>query len=89
MCIRDRLKSGKAAVVVTCDDFELAATKDQLAMAGGTVWTYEVSAEAMEAAAPADETPADKAMDQAAAVAGPAAGIMGVAGASAAVQEQL
>ena len=87
--IADELKSGKAAVVVTCDDFELAATKDQLVMAGGTVWTYEVSAEAMEAAAPADETPADKAMDQAAAVAGPAAGIMGVAGASAAVQEQL
>ena len=76
-------------MVVTCDDFELPATKDELTMAGGTVWTYEVSAEAMEAAAPADETPADEAMDQAAAVAGPAAGVLGMAGAWAAVQEQL
>lgn len=80
--IGEELKSGKYAVVVTCDESELAATRDHLEMAGGTIWTYEVSPEAMEAAAEA-ETAAEKAMDQAAAVAGPAAGILGVAGASA------
>ena len=87
--IADELKAGKAAVVVTCDEHELQPILDELTLIGGTVWTYEVSAEAMEAAALADETPADEAMNQAAAVAGPAAGILGVAGAEAAVQEQL
>ncbi len=80
--IGEELKSGKYAVVVTCDESELAATRDHLEMAGGAIWTYEVSAEAMAAAAEA-ETAAEKAMDQAAAVAGPAAGSLGVAGASA------
>jgi hypothetical protein len=80
--IGEELRNGKHAVVVTCDDFEVQAVKDYLEMAGGTIWTYEVSAEAMEAAAGA-ESAAEKAMDQAAAVAGPAAGILGVAGASA------
>ncbi len=82
--IGEELRSGKHAVVVTCDDFEVQATKDYLEMAGGTIWTYEVSAEAMEAAASAG-TAAEKAIDQAAAMAGPAAGIPGVAGASATV----
>lgn len=81
--IGEALKQGKVAVVVTCDEDELAATKDQLQMAGGVIWTYEVSAEAMSTAAEA-ETAAEVAMDQAAAVAGPAAGVIGVAGASAA-----
>lgn len=81
--IGEELKQGKVAVVVTCDEDELAATKDQLQMVGGVIWTYEVSAEAMTAAAEA-ETAAEMAMDQAAAVAGPAAGVLGIAGASAA-----
>lgn len=80
--IGEELKSGKHAVVVTCDDYEVQATKDHLQMTGGAIWTYEVSAEAMEAAAGA-ESESEKAMDQAAAVAGPAAGVLGVAGASA------
>lgn len=80
--IGEELRSGKHAVVATCDDHEVQATKDHLQMAGGTIWTYEVSAEAMEAAASA-ESAAEEAMDQAAAVAGPAAGVLGVAGASA------
>lgn len=80
--IGEELRSGKHAVVVTCDDYEVQATKDHLQMAGGVIWTYEVSAEAMEAAAGA-ESESEKAMDQAAAVAGPAAGVLGVAGASA------
>lgn len=63
--IGEELKQGKVAVVVTCDEDELAATRDQLQMAGGVIWTYEVSAEAMA-------TAAEVAMDQAAAVAGPA-----------------
>ena len=88
--IAEELKRGKAAVVVTCDDHEVAATQDHLAMSGGTVWTYQVPAEALdEAAAAADtwgevEDPAQKAEYQAAAVAGPAAGVLGVAGAQAA-----
>lgn len=80
--IGEELRSGKHAVVITCDDFEVQATKDHLEMAGGAIWTYEISAEAMEAAAGA-ESAAEKAMEQAAAVTGPAAGILGVAGASA------
>ncbi len=85
--IADELKSGKAAVVVTCDDFKLAATKDHLAMAGGTVWTYEVSAEAMEEAAAVEETPTDVAMDPAAAVTDPDVGAMGELGAATAMRE--
>ncbi|HNU06031.1 MAG TPA: hypothetical protein PKL67_17990 [Anaerolineae bacterium] len=81
--IGEELKRGKYAVVVTCDEDELPATKDQLQMVGGVIWTYEVSAEAMTAAAEA-ATSAEIAMDQAAAVAGPAAGVLAVAGASAA-----
>ena len=81
--IGEELRSGKHGVVVTCDDFEVQATKDHLEMAGGVIWTYEGSAEAMEAAAGA-ESAAEKAMEQAAAVAGPAAGMLSVAGASAA-----
>jgi hypothetical protein len=87
--IAEELKRGKAAVVVTCDDHEVAATQDHLAMSGGTVWTYQVPAEALdEAAAAADSfgevaDSAERAEYQAAAVAGPAAGVLGVAGAQA------
>jgi len=85
--IVEELKSGKVAVVVTCDDHEVAATKDHLAMSGGTVWTYEVPAEALDEAAATwgeIDDAAEKAEYQAAAVAGPAAGILGIAGAQAA-----
>ncbi len=88
--IAEELKSGKVAVIVTCDDHEVAATKDHLAMAGGTVWTYQVSAEALDEAAAAAHTwgeiedPGEKAEYQAAAVAGPAAGLLGVQGVQAA-----
>ena len=85
--IVEELKSGKVAVVVTCDDHEVAATKDHLAMSGGTVWTYEVPAEALDEAAATwgeIDDAAEKAEYQAAAVAGPAAGILGVMGAQAA-----
>lgn len=88
--IAEELKRGKVAVVVTCDDYEVAAVQDHLAMSGGTVWTYQVPADALdEVAAAADswgevEDPAEKAEYQAAAVAGPAAGVLGVMGAQAA-----
>jgi hypothetical protein len=85
--IAEELKSGKAAVVVTCDDHEVAATQDHLAMSGGTVWTYQVPAEALDEAASTwgeIDDAAEKAEYQAAAVAGPAAGILGVMGAQAA-----
>jgi hypothetical protein len=85
--IAEELKGGKVAVVVTCDDHEVAATKDHLAMSGGTVWTYQVPAEALDEAAATwgeIDDAAEKAEYQAAAVAGPAAGILGIAGAQAA-----
>jgi len=49
------LDAGKAAVVVTCDDFEVEGTSEQLASAGGTVKTYTVPAEAIEEASQAIE----------------------------------
>ncbi len=79
--IGEELKQGKVAVVVTCDEDELAATRDQLQMAGGVIWTYEVSAEALATAAEV-ETTTEMTVGQAAAVAGVAAGVMSVAGAS-------
>jgi hypothetical protein len=56
-------------------------------MSGGTVWTYQVPAEALDEAAATwgeIEDAGEKAEYQAAAVAGPAAGILGVMGAQAA-----
>ena len=85
--IAEELKRGKAAVVVTCYDHEVAATQDHLAMSGGTVWTYQVPAEALDEAAATwgeIDDAAEKAEYQAAAVAGPAAGVLGVMGAQAA-----
>jgi hypothetical protein len=63
--IAEELKSGKAAVVVTCDDHEVAATQDHLAMSGGTVWTYQVPAEALDEAAAATWGEIDDAAEKA------------------------
>jgi len=51
--IGKELDAGRAAVVVTCDDFEVAQTRDQLIKAGGKVRNYEVPEEAIAAAAAA------------------------------------
>jgi hypothetical protein len=44
------LEGGKVALVVTCDDYEVAATQDWLAGAGGTVRGYSVPSAALEEA---------------------------------------
>jgi len=51
--IGKELDSGRAAVVVTCDDYEVAPTRDQLIKSGGRVRNYEVPQEAIIAAAQA------------------------------------
>jgi uncharacterized membrane protein len=44
------LKDGKAAVIVTCDEYEVESTADQLTKVGGKIKSYVVSADAMSAA---------------------------------------
>jgi hypothetical protein len=51
--IGKELDAGRVAVVVTCDDFEVAPTRDQLIKAGGKVRNYEVPQEAIIEAAQA------------------------------------
>jgi len=51
--IGKELDAGRAAVVVTCDDFEVAPTRDQLIKAGGKVRNYVVPEEAYIEAAKA------------------------------------
>ncbi len=53
------LKTGKAGVVITCDDNELEPTKAELIKAGGTIWVYEMSPEEMADAAEAAQTQAE------------------------------
>lgn len=47
------LDAGKVAVLVPCDDWEIESAEDFLKASHGTVQTYKVSTEALEAAAPA------------------------------------
>jgi uncharacterized membrane protein len=71
------LDRGLVAVVVACDDFEVGPTSDHLAMAGGTIYTYQVPAEAVEEASRVIESDELTAAATAAAVAAtdePAAG---------------
>jgi hypothetical protein len=51
--IGKELDAGRVAVVVTCDDYEVAPTRDQLIKAGGKVRNYEVPQEAITEAAQA------------------------------------
>lgn len=51
--IGKELDAGRVAVVVTCDDFEVAPTRDQLIKSGGKVRNYEVPQEAISEAAEA------------------------------------
>lgn len=53
--IGKELDAGRAAVVVTCDDYEVAPTREQLINAGGRVRNYEVPQEAIIEAAQAVE----------------------------------
>lgn len=62
------LKSGKAAVIVTCDEYEVESTTDQLTKLGGVVKSYVVSEQEVNAAvasgagdAVVDLTPAERA----------------------------
>lgn len=48
--IGSELDRGQVAVVVACDDFEVAPTSDHLAIAGGAVRQYSVPADAIEEA---------------------------------------
>lgn len=80
--IGEELKSGKAAVVVTCDDFEVEATKAQFVELGGEVWTYQVPDDALAGIEPvvnasADEAFEEQAMERASA-AGQATGGFGI-----------
>src|SRR3954454_330878 len=43
-----KLDGGQVAVVVTCDEDEVAATRAELVNAGGQVQSYEVPAEALD-----------------------------------------
>jgi outer membrane lipoprotein SlyB len=52
------LDAGKAAVVVTCDDFEIPMATEFLAAAHGTVHTYRVPAAALAETAATMEEPA-------------------------------
>lgn len=51
--IGKELDAGRVAVVVTCDDFEVAPTRDQLIKSGGKVRNYEIPQEAISDAAEA------------------------------------
>jgi uncharacterized membrane protein len=51
--IGNELDAGRVAVIVTCDEPELAPTRQQLINAGGTVRNYEVPEEAFTEAAKA------------------------------------
>lgn len=69
--IGEELKSGKGAVIVTCDDFEVDGTVAQLAKLGGDVKAYDVSADAIADAAAAGAgdaaaalTPAERATQE-------------------------
>jgi hypothetical protein len=66
------LKTGKAGVVVTCDEDELEPTKAELTKAGGTIWVYEMSPAEMADAAAAAQTQAE--IDRKIAEAGTTAG---------------
>lgn len=48
--IGQQLDAGSVAVVVTCDDYEVDPTRQELIDTGGDVWEYAVSKEAMKAA---------------------------------------
>jgi len=45
------LDAGKTALVVTCDDDEVEPTRTQLVSLGGTVWSYGIPEETLQAAA--------------------------------------
>jgi hypothetical protein len=51
--IGTELDSGKVAVLVPCDDWEIDSAEEFLKASHGTVRTYKVPTEALEAAAPA------------------------------------
>jgi hypothetical protein len=51
--IGTHLDAGKVAVLVPCDDFEIESAEEYLKASHGTVRTYQVPTEALEAAAPA------------------------------------
>jgi uncharacterized membrane protein len=51
--IGKELDAGRVAVVVTCDDYEVAPTREQLIKSGGKVRHYEVPQEALAEAAQA------------------------------------
>ena len=52
------LDGGKVAVVVSCDDFEVEPTGEQLKNAGGTVRSYTIPEEALSEAAGSGQLPA-------------------------------
>jgi hypothetical protein len=58
--IGNELEGGKVALVVTCDDFEVEPTSEQLRLAGGVIQTYTIPAEVVEEASRAiDEAGGD------------------------------
>lgn len=57
----EHLDQGKVAVIVTCDEHEVAAVSEELTKVGGDIFTYSVPAEAIdEAAAELAATGADQ-----------------------------
>jgi hypothetical protein len=63
--IGNELDAGRTAVVVTCDDHELAATRQQLINAGGRVRNYTVPQEAFVEAAKAVDDADSTAVEEA------------------------